>query len=70
MTRAEAQKAIDDIRGEAADLPEMSLDEINAEIRMARAERKTVTSVDTVFQPCYSETGNVTDVYETQNRIW
>lgn len=40
MTRAEAQRAIDDIREEAADLPEMSLDEINAEIYAARAERK------------------------------
>ncbi len=40
MTRAEAQKVIDDLREEAADLPEMSLDEINAEIYAARAERK------------------------------
>ncbi len=40
MTRAEAQKVIDDIREEAADLPEISLDEINAEIRAVRAERK------------------------------
>jgi len=40
MTRAEAQKAIDDLREEAADLPEMSLDEINAEIHAARAGRK------------------------------
>ena len=40
MTRAEAQRVIDDIREEAADLPEMTLDEINAEIRAARAERK------------------------------
>ena len=40
MTRAEAQRAIDDIRAEAADLPEMTLDEINAEISAARAERK------------------------------
>jgi len=40
MTRAEAQKVIDDIREDAADLPEMSLDEINAEIRAARRERK------------------------------
>jgi DNA-damage-inducible protein J len=40
MTRAEAQKAIDDIRAEAADLPEMSLDEINEEINAARNERK------------------------------
>ncbi len=40
MTRAEAQKAIDDIREEAADLPEMSLEEINAEISAARAKRR------------------------------
>jgi len=40
MTRAEAQRVIDDIREEAADLPEMSLDEINAEISAARRERK------------------------------
>ena len=40
MTRAEAQKAIDDIRAEAAELPEMSLDEINEEINAARKERK------------------------------
>ena len=40
MTRTEAQKAIDDLRAEAEDLPEMTLDEINAEIAAARAERK------------------------------
>lgn len=40
MSRAEAQKAIDDIRAEAAELPEMTLEEINAEISAARAERK------------------------------
>ena len=40
MTRIEAQKAIDDLRAEAEDLPEMTLDEINAEIAAARAERK------------------------------
>lgn len=40
MTREEARKVIDDIRAEAADLPEMSLDEINAEIRASREERK------------------------------
>ncbi len=41
MTKAEAQKVIDDMREEAADLPEISLDEINAEIRAVRAERKS-----------------------------
>ena len=40
MTKTEAQKALDDIRAEAAGTPEMSLDEINAEIRAAREERK------------------------------
>jgi len=40
MTKTEAQKAIDDIRQEAAGLPDMSLDEINAEILAARRERK------------------------------
>ena len=40
MTRAEAQRAIDEIRAEAADLPEMTLDEINEEINVARRERK------------------------------
>ena len=41
MTRAEAQRAIDEIRAEAADLPEMTLDEINEEIAAVRKERKT-----------------------------
>ena len=36
----EAQAAIDALRREAEDVPEMSLDEINAEIAAARAERK------------------------------
>lgn len=36
----EAQKIIDDLRAEAEELPEMSLDEINAEISAARAEMK------------------------------
>lgn len=40
MTREEARQAIDDMRAEAAGLPEMTLDEINAEIAAARAERK------------------------------
>lgn len=39
MTRAEAQVAIDTMRKEAADMPELSLDEINAEIQAARMER-------------------------------
>ena len=40
MTKAEARAAIAAMRQEAADMPEMSLDEINAEIAAARAERK------------------------------
>ncbi|MBQ9347420.1 MAG: type II toxin-antitoxin system RelB/DinJ family antitoxin [Oscillibacter sp.] len=40
MTKAEARAAIEAVRLEAADMPEMSLDEINAEIRAARMERK------------------------------
>lgn len=40
MTRAEAKKALEEIRAEAADLPEMTLEEINAEINAARSERK------------------------------
>ena len=40
MTRAEARQAFDDLRAEAAGLPEMTLDEINAELAAARAERK------------------------------
>ena len=39
MTRAEAQQAINDMRAEAADWPEMTLNEINAEIRAARKEK-------------------------------
>ena len=40
MTKAEAKRVIDEIRAEAANLPEMTLDEINKEIRAAREERK------------------------------
>ena len=40
MTRAEAKRAIDEIRAEAANLPDMTLEEINAEINASRAERK------------------------------
>lgn len=40
MTREEAKRVIDGMRAEAADLPEMTLDEINAEINATRAERK------------------------------
>lgn len=40
ITRAEAKAALDGLREEAANLPEMTLEEINAEISAARAERK------------------------------
>ena len=40
MTREEARQAFDDLRAEAAGLPEMTLDEFNAEITAARAVRK------------------------------
>jgi len=39
--RERARKALAAARAQAADLPEMTLDEINAEIAAARAERKT-----------------------------
>ena len=41
MTRAEARQAFDDLRAEAAGLPEMTLDEINAEISAVRAARNS-----------------------------
>jgi antitoxin component of RelBE/YafQ-DinJ toxin-antitoxin module len=40
VTRAEALEAFDEMRRQAADVPEMNLDEINEEIRSARADRK------------------------------
>lgn len=40
VTRAEAMRAFEDLRAQASDLPEMTLEEINAEIAAARAERK------------------------------
>lgn len=40
MTRAEARKVIEDMRAEAAGMPEMTLEEINAEIDAVRAERR------------------------------
>lgn len=42
MTNAEVQRAFDDMRADAKDLPEMTLEEIDAEIAAARAERKRV----------------------------
>ena len=40
VTRSEAMNAFDQLRQEAADTPEISLDEINEEISAVRAERK------------------------------
>lgn len=40
ITRAEAKNAFHELREQAADIPEMSLDEINAEISAVRMERK------------------------------
>ena len=40
VTRAEANNAFHELRRQAADIPEMSLDEINAEITDVRSERK------------------------------
>ena len=41
ITRTEALNAFSALRQQAADIPEMSLDEINAEIAAARAVRKS-----------------------------
>lgn len=40
ITRTEALSAFDQLRTQAADVPEMSLDEINAEIAETRKARK------------------------------
>ncbi|MCI9486884.1 MAG: type II toxin-antitoxin system RelB/DinJ family antitoxin [Lachnospiraceae bacterium] len=40
ITRAEAKNAFYELRRQATDVPEMSLEEINAEIASVRAERK------------------------------
>lgn len=40
ITRTEAKNAFHELRRQAANVPEMSLDEINAEILAVRAERK------------------------------
>ncbi len=41
VTRREALDAFDEMRRQAADVPEMTLDEINEEICAARAERES-----------------------------
>ena len=40
LTRSEARDAIDALRREASDMPEMTLEEINEEIRASRTERR------------------------------
>lgn len=40
MLREEALAAFQELREEANDIPEMSLDEINAEIRVTRTEKR------------------------------
>lgn len=40
VTRAEALEAFEEMRRQAADVPEMSLEEINEEIRSSRVARK------------------------------
>lgn len=40
VTRMEGLNAFEELRKQASDVPEMSLDEINEEIRLAREERK------------------------------
>ena len=40
VTRVDALSAFEALREQAADVPEMSLEEINREIKAARAERK------------------------------
>ncbi len=40
ITRVEAKNVFHEMRKQAADIPEMSLDEINAEILASRSERR------------------------------
>ena len=42
ITRTEAKKAFHDLRKQASDVAEMSLEEINVEISFIRAERKNI----------------------------
>ena len=41
ITRAEAWQAFQNLREQASDVPEMTMEEINAEIAAIRAERRT-----------------------------
>lgn len=49
ITKVEAKNAFEELREEAADLPEMTLEEINAEISTARAERKAKNEFYAVY---------------------
>lgn len=46
VTRADALEAFEEMRRQAADVPEMSLEEINEEIYSARADLKARKAVD------------------------
>jgi DNA-damage-inducible protein J len=43
ITRSEAMRSLEDMFHQASDVPEMSIDEINAEIADVRAKRKAET---------------------------
>ena len=59
ITRSKALEAFDSLRQQASDIPEMSLDEINAEIAASRAERKTINEYQSLalrtLNPALSE---------------
>ena len=46
VTRAEALEAFEEMRRQASDVPEMSPDEINEEIRVVRENRKVREAAD------------------------
>ena len=48
MSRSEAQGILDQIRAEAADCPEMTIEEINEEIRAVRKKRHKKQNTDNV----------------------
>ncbi len=49
VTRTEALNALDDMFNQASDVPEMSLDEINAEIAEVRAARNSLAGNSAVW---------------------
>ena len=59
ITRSKALEAFESLRQQASDIPEMSLDEINAEIAASRAERKTINEYQSLalrtLNPALSE---------------